>query len=50
RGASITEEVAKTSIVLKHSEDVGDKNKDVTTLEWNKSGTLLATGESSRKG
>lgn len=32
--------------MLKHSRDVGDKNKDVTTLEWNRDGTLLATGES----
>ncbi|CAN0537533.1 unnamed protein product, partial [Ectocarpus sp. 12 AP-2014] len=36
-------DASRTSIVLKHSKEVGDKNKDVTTLEWNREGTLLAT-------
>lgn len=44
RGSKVAEEASRTSIVLKHSRDVGDKNKDVTTLEWNRDGTLLATG------
>ncbi|CAM9429572.1 unnamed protein product [Chrysoparadoxa australica] len=35
---------SEKSIVLKHSQEVGDKNKDVTTLEWNREGQLLATG------
>ncbi|KAG5177831.1 WD40-repeat-containing domain protein [Tribonema minus] len=35
---------AEGSVVLKHSAEVGDKNKDVTTLEWNREGALLATG------
>lgn len=41
----MAEEASRTSMVLKHSREVGDKNKDVTTLEWNREGTLLATGE-----
>lgn len=45
RGSKVAEEASRTSTVLKHSRDVGDKNKDVTTLEWNRDGTLLATGE-----
>lgn len=44
RGARVAEEASRSSMVLKHSRDVGDKNKDVTTLEWNREGTLLATG------
>ncbi|CAN0156137.1 unnamed protein product, partial [Phaeothamnion confervicola] len=35
---------SERSVVLRHSGEVGDKNKDVTTLEWNRNGTLLATG------
>ncbi|CBJ29893.1 conserved unknown protein [Ectocarpus siliculosus] len=44
RGSKVAEEASRTSMVLKHSKEVGDKNKDVTTLEWNREGTLLATG------
>jgi len=33
-----------TSFVLKHSEQIGDRNKDVTTLQWDGHGKLLATG------
>ncbi|CAM9201813.1 unnamed protein product [Laminaria digitata] len=44
RGSKVSEEASRTSMVLKHSREVGDKNKDVTTLEWNREGTLLATG------
>lgn len=44
RGARVAEEASRSSMVLKHSKDIGDKNKDVTTLEWNREGTLLATG------
>eukprot|EP00904_Undaria_pinnatifida_P014117 jgi/Undpi1/9836/HiC_scaffold_27.g12290.m1 len=44
RGSKVAEEASRTSMVLKHSREVGDKNKDVTTLEWNREGTLLATG------
>lgn len=44
RCARVAEEASRSSMVLKHSKDVGDKNKDVTTLEWNREGTLLATG------
>lgn len=47
RGSKVAEEASRTSMVLKHSRDVGDKNKDVTTLEWNRDGTLLATGDAS---
>lgn len=43
-GSKVAEEASRTSTVLKHSREVGDKNKDVTTLEWNREGTLLATG------
>ncbi|GMH91981.1 hypothetical protein TrVE_jg881 [Triparma verrucosa] len=32
------------SVTLKHGEYLGDKNKDVTTLEWSPDGTKLATG------
>lgn len=45
RGSKVAEEASRTSMVLKHSKEVGDKNKDVTTLEWNREGTLLATGD-----
>lgn len=45
RGSKVAEEASRTSMVLKHSREVGDKNKDVTTLEWNREGTLLATGD-----
>ena len=45
RGSKVAEEASRTSMVLKHSREVGDKNKDVTTLEWNREGTLLATGK-----
>ena len=31
-------------VVLRHAEVSGEKNKDVTTLEWSPSGDLLATG------
>ncbi|CAB1113606.1 unnamed protein product [Ectocarpus sp. CCAP 1310/34] len=44
RGSKVAEDASRTSMVLKHSKEVGDKNKDVTTLEWNREGTLLATG------
>lgn len=44
-GSKVAEEASRTSMVLKHSREVGDKNKDVTTLEWNREGTLLATGK-----
>lgn len=44
----MSEEASRTSMVLKHSREVGDKNKDVTTLEWNREGTLLATGKRPR--
>ena len=27
-----------------HAAAVGDKNKDVTTLEWDRTGLMLATG------
>ena len=33
-----------SSVTLKHGEYLGDKNKDVTTLEWSPNGKFLATG------
>mmetsp|Transcript_15664 Transcript_15664/g.31940 ORF Transcript_15664/g.31940 Transcript_15664/m.31940 type:complete len:720 (+) Transcript_15664:236-2395(+) len=32
------------SVTLKHGDYLGDKNKDVTTLEWSPDGARLATG------
>ncbi len=32
------------TVVLKHSDKGNDKAKDVTTLDWNGDGSLLATG------
>lgn len=31
-------------VVLKHSNSKNEKAKDVTTLDWNGDGSLLATG------
>jgi transducin (beta)-like 1 len=44
KGAAAAAAASASSTVLKHSAEVGDKNKDVTTLEWNREGALLATG------
>jgi len=33
-----------SSVVLKHSANIGDRNKDVTTLQWDDRGKFLATG------
>lgn len=46
RGSKVADEASRTSIVLPHARDGGYKNKDVTTLGWNRDGTLLATGTS----
>lgn len=45
-GKMVGQEVSKTPLVLQHSNtDVKPtKSKDVTTLEWNRKGTMLATG------
>ncbi|KAG0352096.1 hypothetical protein BGZ54_002959, partial [Gamsiella multidivaricata] len=39
-----TDEPLKEPIVLKHLPALTDNNRDVTTMDWNASGTLLATG------
>jgi transducin (beta)-like 1 len=44
RGKTVGGPAKQSSIVLKHSAEIGDKNKDVTTLEWNRDGSMLATG------
>ncbi|KAF9438692.1 hypothetical protein BGZ76_005835 [Entomortierella beljakovae] len=38
------EETLQDPIVLKHLPSLTDTNRDVTTMDWNASGTLLATG------
>ncbi|KAF9170664.1 hypothetical protein BGX20_008687 [Mortierella sp. AD010] len=38
------EETLQDPIVLKHLPSLTDNNRDVTTMDWNASGTLLATG------
>ncbi len=43
-GRAAEEPAINSSIVLKHSAEIGDKNKDVTSLDWKKDGTQLATG------
>jgi len=44
-GRKTGEEAQKSSIVLRHFSAANpDKSKDVTTLDWNSDGTLLATG------
>lgn len=47
--ADLSDEGSVRSDLLRHSSDVppggsGDNSKDVTTLDWNTEGTLLATG------
>ncbi|KAF9102737.1 hypothetical protein BGX27_010870 [Mortierella sp. AM989] len=39
-----SDEALQDPIVLKHLPSLTDTNKDVTTMDWNASGTLLATG------
>ncbi|KAG0289261.1 hypothetical protein BGZ98_003916 [Dissophora globulifera] len=39
-----SDEALKEPIVLKHLPALTDSNRDVTTMDWNASGTLLATG------
>ena len=43
-GGSTAAHGFSNSVTLKHGEFLGDKNKDVTTLEWSPDGTKLATG------
>ncbi len=43
-GSAAREHAINSSIVLEHSAQIGDKNKDVTSLDWNREGTQLATG------
>ncbi|ORZ10967.1 WD40-repeat-containing domain protein [Lobosporangium transversale] len=41
---SSTDDALLEPIVLKHLPALTDSNRDVTTMDWNASGTLLATG------
>jgi len=44
-GKKAAEEIMRTSLLLKHTNTNAQKeSKDVTTIDWNSSGTYLATG------
>ncbi len=43
-GNAASEPAVNSCIVLEHSTEIGGGNKDVTSLDWNKEGTQLATG------
>ncbi len=43
-GNAAREPAVNSCIVLEHSAEIGGKNKDVTSLDWNKEGTQLGTG------